>query len=176
MPQITNRIDHVAWMCRPENHEAYVEKLATLYDVTFEADDGGPEFGLRLTWSWSAGLEILSPVGSELPYAKMCWNYLEKRGEGLFAVVMGVDDVEKAVAHARELGCDPSPLIYLPETDKPWLRRVQECTESVLDVFLDQNLAVGRIITDERGPSLAEWRAARSGEPVSLSTWFAPDR
>ena len=160
MPQITNRIDHVAWMCRPENHDAYVDKLAKLFDIEFEADDGGPEFGLRLTWSWSAGLEVLSPVGTELPYAKMCWQYLEKRGEGLFAVVMGVNDVERSIERARALGYQPSPLLYLPKTDKPWLKRVQECTESVLDVFLDQNLAVGRIITDEHGPSLVERRAA----------------
>lgn len=159
MPQIKNRIDHVAWMCRPENHDAYVEKLSSLYDVEFEAEDGGPEFGLRLTWSWSAGLEVLSPAGTELPFSKMCWNYLEKRGEGLFAVVMGVDDVAKSIERARSLGCEPSPLLYLPETEKPWLKRVQECTESVLDVFLDQNLAVGRIITDEDGCSLAEQRA-----------------
>ena len=40
------------------------------------------------------------------------------------------------------------PLLYLPETNKPWRKRVTECTESVLDVFLGENLAVGRIITD----------------------------
>jgi hypothetical protein len=162
VPQITNRIDHVAWMCRPENHDAYVEKLSKLFDITFEADDGGPEFGLRMTWSWSAGLEVLSPAGTELPYSKMCWQYLEKRGEGLFAVVMGVSDVEKSISRAKALGYEPSPLLHLPETNKPWLKRVQECTESVLDVFLDQNLAVGRIITDETGPSLAEQRTLRS--------------
>lgn len=158
MPQIKNRIDHVAWMCRPENHDAYVEKLSKLYDVTFEADDGGPEFGLRLTWSWTAGLEVLSPVGRELRYSQMCWNYLEQRGEGMFAVVMGVDNVQASIERARGLGYEPSPLLYLPETNKAWLKRVQECTESVLDVFLGQNLAVGRIITDEAGPSLAEQR------------------
>ena len=159
MPQIKNRIDHVAWMCRPENHDAYVEKLSKLFNMTFEADDGGPDFGLRITWSWSAGLEVLSPVGTELPYSKMCWDYLNKRGEGLFAVVMGVDDVEEAMERARSIGCEPTPLIYLPQTDKPWLKRVQECTESVLDVFLDQNMAVGRIITDDAGPSVADKRA-----------------
>jgi len=158
MVHVTNRIDHVAWMCRPENHDAYVEKLSKLFNVTFEADDGGPDFGLRLTWSWSGGLEVLSPVGTELPYSKMCWDYLNKRGEGLFAVVMGVDDVEAEVERVRSLGYDPSPLIYLPATDKPWLKRVQECTESVLDVFLDQNMAIGRILTDESGPSVAEKR------------------
>lgn len=161
MPQIkNNRIDHVAWMSRPENHDSTVEMLSKIYDITFEADDGGPEFGLRLTWSWSAGLEVLSPVGDG-PYATMCRNYLEKRGEGLFAVVMGVDDVPAAMERARGLGYEPSPLLALPETKKAWLKRVQDCTESVLHVFNDQNLAVGRIITDEPGPSLVEQRAAR---------------
>jgi len=152
MPQITNRIDHVAWMCRPENHDAYVEKLSKLFNVTFEADDGGPDFGLRITWSWSAGLEVLSPAGSrDIPHAAMGWDFLEKRGEGLFAVVMGVDDVEGTIAHARSLGYEPSGLLSLPETEKPWRKRVQDCTESVIEHWLDGNLAIGRIITDEPG-------------------------
>jgi hypothetical protein len=147
--QITNRIDHVAWMCRPENHDAYVEKLSKLFGVTFEADDGGPDFGMRITWSWSAGLEVLSPAGEGSHLSDMGWNFLNKKGEGLFAVVMGVDDVAATIEHARSLGYDPSPLYSLPETQKPWRKRVQECTESVLEHWLDGNLAIGRIITDE---------------------------
>lgn len=155
MAQVKNRIDHVVWMCRPENHDAYVHKLSTLFDCEFEANDGGHDFGLRIAWSWSAGLEVISPARAEgdegNEYSKMGWSYLAKRGEGLFAVVVGVDDVQKAIERARSLGCEPSPLLYLPATEKPWRKRVQECTESVLDVFLDQNLAVGRIVTDEGG-------------------------
>lgn len=150
MPQITNRIDHVAWMCRPENHDAYVDKLSKLFNVTFEADDGGPDFGMRITWSWSAGLEVLSPAGEGSHLSDMGWNFLNKKGEGLFAVVMGVDDVQGTIEHARALGYTPSDLYSLPETEKPWRRRVQECTESVLEHWLDGNLAIGRIITDER--------------------------
>lgn len=149
MPQITNRVDHVAWMCRPENHDAYVAKLSKLFEIEFEADDGGPEFGLRFTWSWSAGLEVLSPAGTDLPYSKMCWDFLERKGEGLFAVVMGVKDVGPVIERAKGMGCDPSPLLYLPETAEPWKKRVQECTECVLEHWLDGNLAIGRIITDE---------------------------
>src|SRR5581483_7098236 len=110
MPQITNRIDHVAWMCRPENHDAYVEKLSRLFNVTFEADDGGPDFGMRITWSWSAGLEVLSPAGEGTHLSEMGWNFLDKKGEGLFAVVMGVDDVQGTIEHARSLGYAPSDL------------------------------------------------------------------
>lgn len=147
--QITNRIDHVAWMVRPENHDAYVDKLSRLFRVEFEADDGGPDFGLRITWSWSAGLEVLSPAGDRaIPHCAMGWNFLEKKGEGLFAVVMGVADVDETIAHARSLGYDPSDLLSLPPTDKPWRKRVQDCTESVLEHWLDGNLAVGRIVTD----------------------------
>ena len=149
MPQITNRIDHVAWMCKPENHDAYVDKLSKLFNIEFEADDGGPDFGMRITWSWSAGLEVLSPAGEDLPPSQMGWNFLKKKGEGLFAVVMGVDDVEDTIAHARTLGYNPSDLFSLPKTEKPWRQRVQECTESVLEHWLDGNLAIGRIITDE---------------------------
>ena len=64
---------------------------------------------------------------------------------------------------ARSLGYDPSPLHSLPPTEKPWRKRVQDCTESVLEVWLDENLAIGRIITDEPGPSLVEQRAELAG-------------
>jgi len=150
--QITNRIDHVAWMCRPENHDAYVEKLSKLFRVEFEADDGGPDFGLRITWSWSSGLEVLSPAGApDHPYVQMANKFLDKKGEGLFAVVMGVADVNAEIEHARSLGYEPSGLLSLPPTTKPWRQRVQDCTESVMEYWLDGNLAIGRIITDEPG-------------------------
>lgn len=162
MSQITNRIDHVAWMCRPENHDAYVAKLSKLFNITFEADDGGPEFGLRFTWSWSAGLEVLSPAGDG-HHAQMCWKFLEARGEGLFAVVMGVADVNEVREHAKELGYEPGPFLRLHEDvraarakaarplepEKEWMRRVQDCTECVLEHFIGGNLAIGRIVTDE---------------------------
>ena len=167
MSQITNRIDHIAWMCRPENHDAYVEKLSKLFNVTFEADDGGPDFGLRFTWSWSAGLEVLSPAGDG-PHAQMCWKHLEAKGEGLFAVVMGVADVDETVERAKEMGYTPSPLMLLHgdlevayaksgapfDRQKEWMRRVQDCTECVLEHWLGGNLAIGRIVTDE--PNRAE--------------------
>ena len=160
MPQIKNRIDHVAWMCRPENHDAYVEKLSKVFRIEFEADDGGPEFGLRFTWSWSGGLEVLSPAGDG-PHAQMCWDFLNNRGEGLFAVVMGVKDVEEVREHARSLGYEPSHLLHLHNDlkaaderegtarEREWLRRVQDCTECVLEHFIGGNLAIGSIITDQ---------------------------
>ena len=55
------------------------------------------------------------------------------------------------IEHARSLGYDPSALLSLPDTTKDWRKRVQDCTESVLEHWLDGNLAVGRIITDEPG-------------------------
>jgi hypothetical protein len=150
MPQITDRIDHVAWMVKPENHDASVEKLSKLLGVTFEADDGGPDFGLRITWSWTAGLEVLSPCGDRaIPHCEMAWKFLETKGEGLFAMVFGVKDVQATIDHARSLGYEPSPLLSLPPTTKDWRKRVQDCTESVLDVWFGENLAIGSIITDE---------------------------
>lgn len=38
-------------MCRPENHDPYVKNLAALFDFEFEANEGGPGFGLRIAWS-----------------------------------------------------------------------------------------------------------------------------
>lgn len=111
--------------------------------------DGGPDFGLRFTWSWSAGLEVLSPAGDG-DHAKMCWKFLEEQGEGLFAVVMGVADVEQTRQHAVDLGYTPSHLLKLHgdleeahamggvpfDREKEWMRRVEDCTECVLEHWL----------------------------------------
>ena len=67
-------------------------------------DDGGPDFGLRITWSWTAGLEVLSPCGPRaIPHCEMAWKFLEEKGEGLFAMVFGVKDVVGTIEHAKSL-------------------------------------------------------------------------
>lgn len=46
-------------------------------------------------------LELLEPTSPESPIAK----FLEKRGEGLHHVALGVPDVARALEHLRSKGC-----------------------------------------------------------------------
>jgi 4-hydroxyphenylpyruvate dioxygenase-like putative hemolysin len=141
MPQMLNHVDHVAYMCRPENHDAYVDKLEQLFKFEFEAHHEVP--GLRFTWSWSTGLEILSPIGVDEPAAKAARDFLELRGEGVYGVVVGVANLEAALSHARSLGYSPGALLTL-DIDAPWREQLdfQQC---VIERFLGSHLLAGEI-------------------------------
>ena len=144
MAQLINRVDHVAYMCRPENHDAYVDKLQALFEFEFEAAFRRQEDGLRLTWSWSTGLEILSPIGTTGPLAQRGWDFLNERGEGVYSIIMGVADIEKTRERARELGYSPSEWFDLG-CDEPWTKDV-EVKECVVEKFMGANLALGQIV------------------------------
>ena len=79
----------------------YSELLnTTFYPVTM-ADD----YGVRTMVSYEAGIELASPIpGSDEFMAQNLAQQIEERGEGLYAVVFSVDDVEQAHAKAKEMG------------------------------------------------------------------------
>ncbi len=62
--------------------------------------------GIQEKWSvharisWEGGLELVMPLDSKSPIAK----FLDKHGEGLFAVAFNVTDIDRATATARNKG------------------------------------------------------------------------
>jgi catechol 2,3-dioxygenase-like lactoylglutathione lyase family enzyme len=65
------------------------------------------EAGVRVFVSWSSGLELLAPTGSDSIIAR----HLAERGEGLFSVVVGVADLDAAVEVVRGSG---GKAVYFP--------------------------------------------------------------
>ena len=61
--------------------------------------------GLSVAASWEAGMEIVSPIpGRDEAPAHALRRFLETRGEGIFAVIMEVDDLDAADKLGAEKG------------------------------------------------------------------------
>ena len=61
--------------------------------------------GVHAAFSYDAGIEIASPIpGSNEPSALGLAQHIKEHGEGLYAVVFSVDNVEQARAKAEEMG------------------------------------------------------------------------
>lgn len=80
------------------------QALATYRALGLEAggEEEVPEQGVRLAFlpAGEARLELLQPLREDSPVGK----FLESRGEGIHHICLEVEDIEKALARAREAG------------------------------------------------------------------------
>ena len=122
MVQNINRIDHVIWICKPENQARYVEELSRICRVRFHGPVDKPDLGATIYISWSAGIEVITPISDTSPAAKPWIEHIAARGEGILGVVFGVTDIEEARNHAESLGYDVGSLIE-NTGDEPYIFR-----------------------------------------------------
>lgn len=109
-----------------------LEKAVALYsellNTTFDPVPIAEDFGVRAAISFEAGIEMASPIpGSDLIMAQSLNQHIEEHGEGLYAVVFSVDDVEQAVAKAKEMGIW---ILYNMEFDTDEINRYFQGTYS----------------------------------------------
>jgi hypothetical protein len=95
------RLHHVVFCVHPENQERAAGLWRQL-GLTF-AEVDLDDLGLRVLIDWDAGIEVVSPVGDGEQSASFT-AFLSERGEGLYSVVMGVDEVAGPVALAARYG------------------------------------------------------------------------
>ena len=86
-----------------------LDKAIALYsemlNTTFYPVDMAVAFGVRAAISSEAGIEMASPIpGSDKPTALALAKQIEEHGEGLYAVVFDIDEIEQARAKAEEMG------------------------------------------------------------------------
>lgn len=80
---------------------------SALFDTRFlragEAVTGAS--GLSVAASWGAGIELISPLPGrdELP-ARMVRKFLDERGEGIFALICEVENLEMADLRGEDAG------------------------------------------------------------------------
>ena len=143
MKKFRDHIDHVAWICREENLDRNVKMLSALCNVDFGEPAVRGDLGLTIYLSWEAGLEIVAPHTGVTPYNRLLHERLEQRGEGMWGVIFGVDNLEAARERARTLGFTPSPVVG-EAPDTPWAGKVQ-VQESRATEFLGTWLIFGEI-------------------------------
>ncbi len=142
--QNINRVDHVLYIARAENQAAYVEQLAKLCNVRFHGPVDKPDLGVRLYISWTAGLEVISPVSETAPWSLHMKKYIEDRGEGLMGVVFGVADIDAARAHADGLGYRTSEVIENDGTE-PYATETEAMKETVVGDIINTMFVFGEI-------------------------------
>jgi len=110
MKKFINHIDHITWISRPENMAANVAQLEQVSGVKLEPY-GSEEMGFSMYLSWEAGMEIISPLPHRTPFNEALHARLEQQGEGVYAVVFGVDDLEAHRQRLEALGLPVGPLM-----------------------------------------------------------------
>ena len=79
---------------------AFYEKLL---GCTFHPgnDEEAASFGVRMAFSWDAGIELVAPIAGRDSYVE---SILDERGEGIIGVVWAVADADAAKEAGAELG------------------------------------------------------------------------
>jgi hypothetical protein len=138
----TNRIDHFVWVVHEENLDQYVKKFSDLFQTTFEEFDG--KNGARIFVSWETGFEFATPTGDGLGGHGLK-AHLDAHGEGPFAIVFRVPDIEAASERAKELDWPvSSSVLGNDESDLVWTA-VSRVREQFVGPFLGTMLLFGQI-------------------------------
>ncbi len=143
MLKFIDHVDHVAWISRIENIEKNAEMISKLCNVELDGPFVPEGLGLTIYMSWAAGLEIAAPHNEVTKYNRPLHDRLEARGEGMWAVIFGVKNIEEARQRAEAMGFTPSPVIGESE-QSPWAGSVL-VKESRATEFLGTWLIFGEI-------------------------------
>jgi hypothetical protein len=87
-------------------HHANQERAADLWrglGLTFAEVDLA-DLGIRVLIDWDAGIELVSPAPDADGRASAFTTFLEDRGEGVYSVVVAVDEVDGPEAIAARYG------------------------------------------------------------------------
>lgn len=88
-------LHHVVFAVAPERHAAAAQMFSDLGFV-FEPLQLA-ELGLDIHLDWSRGIELISPIpGSTGEVAVSVTEFLERHGDGVFTVVIGVPEAVKS--------------------------------------------------------------------------------
>jgi hypothetical protein len=103
MPEESPLLHHVVFAVAPERHATAAEMFTDLGFVfeNFQLT----ELGLDIHLDWNRGIELVSPVpGSPGPVAASVNEFLERRGDGVYTVVIGVPAAASADDVAERYG------------------------------------------------------------------------
>lgn len=143
MKKFVNRVDHVTWISRLENIESNVADLEAVTGgnlLRFQRED----MGFVMYIDWDAGLEVVAPMDGRTDFNVSLHDWLEARGEGLMAVVFGVENLEKhkQALEAKGIPIGP-PMDDLPTS--PWHDRLVLRERAVLQPVIGSSLILGQI-------------------------------
>ena len=98
----TNRLSHTIYCVAPDEFDACRSFWREALGVELEDVVLPDEAGLKVAFSLEHGIEILTPTGTHAPTDFT--DFLERHGNGLYAVVYNVEDLAAAVEQAEAAG------------------------------------------------------------------------
>jgi hypothetical protein len=142
--KFVDHVDHVVWITYPDKIDAAAAELGTLCNVKMEGPWVRDDIGLTICVSWEAGLELVAPHSERTDFNGPLHDHLAERGEGMYAIVFGVRDIQAAAERARFLGYSPGA--FMTEgTDTPWAGKHDKLLESHVTKFLNTWILYGQI-------------------------------
>ncbi|MEJ7927792.1 hypothetical protein WG908_13635 [Sphingobium sp. AN641] len=123
MKRFINHVDHVAYISRWETVEANAARLEALTDAKLQRTDR-PHVGVVLYIDWSAGLEIVAPMPERTEQNESLHDLLDNRGEGVLAVIYGVEDLDAHKEKLEAKGFEISPLWESVHPAGSWSERL----------------------------------------------------
>jgi 4-hydroxyphenylpyruvate dioxygenase-like putative hemolysin len=98
-------IHHVVFAVASERHDAVAQMFT---DLGFSLQPAElPDLGVRIHLDWVRGIEIISPVaGSVAPVAASVTEFLDKKGDGIYTVVIRVPGAAAAESVAERYGAN----------------------------------------------------------------------
>ncbi len=100
----TNRLSHAAFVVAAEDFDACRDYWAVGHGVEFDDIPLPDSFGLRVVFSIRNGIELISPTSDAAPAPIR--EFLETHGNGIYAIVYNVSDLNSAVERAAEYGVE----------------------------------------------------------------------
>jgi 4-hydroxyphenylpyruvate dioxygenase-like putative hemolysin len=98
-----SQLHHVVFAVALERHETVAQMFTDLGFTLQPAEL--TELGLRIHLDWDRGIELISPIaGSTAPVAASVNEFLDKKGDGIYTVVLRVPGAAAAESVAERYG------------------------------------------------------------------------
>jgi len=143
MKKFINHVDHVAWICRPENLDAHIERMEKVTGAKLRRFSR-QDMGFTMCISWEAGLEVVAPMEERTEFNTWLWSELETKGEGVTSVVFGVKDLDWHKERLEKMGIPVGPLMD-DHPDSPWHDQLVLWERVVGEQIINTNIVLGDI-------------------------------
>jgi predicted enzyme related to lactoylglutathione lyase len=154
-----NGVHHVVWCVRPESLERVRAFWEDVIGVPLDELDL-PELGLKVLISWHGGVEIMAPVHAAGLMVAPAREFLENRGEGVYAVVYNVRGIEGVVSAFTGAGGSLLFRETIPP-DEVAARKLSEgerfsILQAGFDDYCGMRICLQELVPEDRGPRLNE--------------------
>jgi hypothetical protein len=139
------RVDHIILLYRNRaNQDEARRKFTELLGIDDWQEVGDGDEGIYIWISWDSGIELICPTRDVPAFQK----HLDIHGEGFYAMVFGVSDLDHASSHIQRVtGRTPHPLGTAPA---PVFEKFKVAREAIVGVVGGMRLMVGEFESHER--------------------------